>query len=68
MGANIMLAHFHYVNKGKHPFAMALNESGLREVTDSANLSVEQTEFVRESAHLAQSRGISMATSHKNIC
>lgn len=57
MGALTMLAHFHYVNKGKQPFALVLDRSGLQEVAEFGKLNAEQVEFVRASASLVHSRG-----------
>ena len=58
MGALTMLAYFHYVSKGKHPFTMALDEAGLQEVARSADLNPEQTQFVKDTAINVKEKGM----------
>ena len=56
MGALTMLAHFHYANKGKQPFSLALDPAGLREVAEAAELNAEQVQFVREIAIIVKEK------------
>lgn len=56
-GAQTILAHFHYVNKGCKPFSLADNASGVRELQTAAKLTEEQVEFVRKTAMAVRSRG-----------
>ena len=58
MGASTILAHFHYVNKGKHPFILALDPSNLPDLAKFGSLNQDQVEFVRETALLVQDRGV----------
>lgn len=44
-GANILLAHFHYCNKGVHPFSDECKDSDLRTL---AGLTEEQIQFIHE--------------------
>ena len=57
MGALTILAHFHYANKGKQPFTLALDATGLQKVAEGAELNPEQVHFVRESAYMVQKLG-----------
>lgn len=43
MGANILLAYFHYCNKGLYPFAAEIDE---QELAKAANLDVKQIRFI----------------------
>lgn len=52
-----MLAHFHYANKGKQPFTLALDPAGLREVAEAAELNAEQAQFVRKIAFIVKEKG-----------
>lgn len=56
MGALIMIAHFHYTNKGQQPFTMALDPSGLQEVVEATNMDAEHIRFIKESAFMIQER------------
>ena len=58
MGALIMIAHFHYTNKGQQPFTMALDPSGLQEVVEATNMDAEHIRFIKESAFMIQERGM----------
>ena len=52
-----MLAHFHYANKGKQPFTLALDPVGLREVAEAAELNAEQAQYVRKIAVMVKEKG-----------
>ncbi|PMB68509.1 hypothetical protein BM221_005088 [Beauveria bassiana] len=56
-GAQTMLAHWHYVDKGLKPFQMALTSEGLKEVAKRANLNPEQTDLVRTTATWIRDQG-----------
>ena len=58
MGAKILLTHFHYVNKGRHPFSMVLQEKGLQEVVRDANLDTDQIQFIRNTAVKVAEKGM----------
>jgi len=45
-GAQTMLAHFHFLNKGVLPFALPHTPEGKQELAKAANLTDEQVEFV----------------------
>jgi hypothetical protein len=47
-----MLAHFHYLNKGVHPFKLTYNAEGLRELSKAADLDADQVGFVRLTSSL----------------
>ncbi|KAM3529957.1 hypothetical protein MY4038_005174 [Beauveria bassiana] len=59
-GAQTMLAHWHYVDKGLKPFQMALTSEGLKEVAKRANLNPEQTDLVRTTATWIRDQGSSI--------
>jgi len=61
-GANILLAHFHYINRGDYPFRQALKGWGLKDIKDEAALTDEQAQFVRETALLVEERESRMKT------
>lgn len=62
MGANIMLAHFHYVNKGTRPFKLASDESGRTELRRAANFDDEQLKFVVSTSRLLKEPGRGMSS------
>ncbi|KAJ4403427.1 hypothetical protein N0V85_005095 [Neurospora sp. IMI 360204] len=45
-GAQTMLAHFHFINKGVLPFHIPHDEAGRQELSKAASLSDEQLDFV----------------------
>ncbi|KAK4165574.1 hypothetical protein QBC43DRAFT_208230 [Cladorrhinum sp. PSN259] len=45
-GAQTMLAHFHFINKGVLPFSLPHTEAGRKELAKAAELTEEQVEFV----------------------
>lgn len=49
-GAQTMLAHFHFLNKGVLPFALPHTPDGKQELAKAANLADEQVEFVRRTS------------------
>lgn len=51
-GAQTMLAHFHFINKGVIPFSLPHNAAGKQELAKAANLTDEQVEFVWRTARL----------------
>lgn len=51
MGANILLAHFHYCNKGAHPFSEECSEKELRTRGD---LDDSKIQFIRETRSYAR--------------
>ncbi|AEO71828.1 uncharacterized protein THITE_2031104, partial [Thermothielavioides terrestris NRRL 8126] len=51
-GVNVMLAHFHYLNKGVHPFRMTYDAAGLRKLSNAAELNDTQLAFVKLTSHL----------------
>ncbi|KOS16693.1 hypothetical protein ESCO_004864 [Escovopsis weberi] len=51
LGANILLAHFHYCNKGIHPFSDACRDQDLRTLAD---LDDNKIRFVRATRNYAQ--------------
>lgn len=56
MGANILLAHFHYCNKGSKPFAMdwrAANNTN----TSFAELGDEERKYMQEATDEVKRRG-----------
>ncbi|KAK4442358.1 hypothetical protein QBC34DRAFT_313297 [Podospora aff. communis PSN243] len=52
-GAQTMLAHFHFINKGVVPFSLPHNAAGRQELAKAANLTDEQVNFVWRTATLA---------------
>lgn len=52
-GAQTMLAHFHFINKGVIPFSLPHNAAGKQELAKAANLTDEQVDFVWRTARLA---------------
>lgn len=55
-GANILLAHFHFCNKGAHPFSTECRDEELRAL---GNLHEKQIEFLRETRAYVQQNGTS---------
>jgi hypothetical protein len=51
-GVNMMLAHFHYLNKGVQPFRLTYDPAGIRELSKAADLDVDQVEFVKHTSAL----------------
>ncbi|GAB0141574.1 hypothetical protein EsHS_00002161 [Epichloe bromicola] len=51
LGANILLAHFHYCNKGWYPFSDECKDQDLRTLAD---LSDDKVQFVRETREFAK--------------
>ncbi|KAI5918987.1 hypothetical protein F4810DRAFT_703882 [Camillea tinctor] len=49
-GAEMMLAHFHYLNKGAHPFGMAQDAAHRRELARAAELDENGVHFVWDTA------------------
>ncbi|KAI1489816.1 hypothetical protein F5X96DRAFT_591589 [Biscogniauxia mediterranea] len=45
-GAEVMLAHFHYLNKGVHPFGMCNAATHRRELARAAELGEDEVKFV----------------------
>ncbi|KXX74792.1 hypothetical protein MMYC01_207707 [Madurella mycetomatis] len=52
MGVNVMLAHFHYLNKGVLPFQLTYDAAGIRELSKAAELDPEQVTFIKLTSHL----------------
>lgn len=50
----MLLAHFHYLNKGVLPFHMANKAEGRRELARAAELDDNQLNFIRHSSGLIQ--------------
>ncbi|KAK5702417.1 hypothetical protein LTR17_022344 [Elasticomyces elasticus] len=55
-GAQTILAHWHYINKGQRPFQKALTKEGLTEVRATAGLTEEQARFTQASASAIRDR------------
>jgi hypothetical protein len=53
-GANILLGHFHYVNKGHHPFTLDWDAA---DTATMADLSEYQTHFIKETTRHVKSNG-----------
>ncbi|RDW57318.1 hypothetical protein BP5796_12768 [Coleophoma crateriformis] len=53
-GALVLLADFHYSNKGQLPFSMAENSKKLEELADIAELNLDQVLFIKNTATLVQ--------------
>jgi hypothetical protein len=53
-GANVLLAHWHYCNKGSQPFAPGSNAADFHAMSE---LSPNQTAFVRETSTYVQANG-----------
>jgi len=51
-GAQTMLAHFHFINKGVIPFSLPHTATGKQELAKAANLSDEQVNFVWRTSRL----------------
>ncbi|KAG5936009.1 hypothetical protein E4U53_000309, partial [Claviceps sorghi] len=51
LGANILLAHFHYCNKGWYPFSDECKDQDLRTLAD---LSDDKVQFVHETRKFAK--------------
>ncbi|KAK0708520.1 hypothetical protein B0H67DRAFT_496689 [Lasiosphaeris hirsuta] len=51
-GAQTILAHFHFINKGVIPFSLPHTEAGKQELAKAANLSDEQVEFVWRTSNM----------------
>lgn len=49
-GAQIMLAHFHYINKGEKPFTEALDARKLQIIEMEVGMTQQQANFVRDTA------------------
>ncbi|KAF7553282.1 hypothetical protein G7046_g7146 [Stylonectria norvegica] len=60
LGANVLLAHFHYCNKGVYPFSAECKDQELRGL---AELDDEQIGFVHETREYAKQRSESSRTS-----
>ncbi|KKK23873.1 hypothetical protein AOCH_002910, partial [Aspergillus ochraceoroseus] len=56
-GMHILLAHFHYLNKGVSPFHMTYDEKALRELASAAELDKEQLEFIKFTSGLVKTPG-----------
>jgi len=52
-----MLAHFHYINKGERPFQDALHPWKLKNLARDAQLTDEQTHFIKYTAETANQKG-----------
>ncbi|KAK0644676.1 hypothetical protein B0T16DRAFT_332780 [Cercophora newfieldiana] len=61
-GAQTMLAHFHFINKGVVPFSLPHNVAGKQELAKAANLTDEQVNFVWRTATLAHDPERAVAT------
>jgi hypothetical protein len=62
-GARILLAHFHYCNKGSHP--LSREQAGTANVA-SAHLSVEQSKFLQETRRLYREKEPAINRVRKN--
>ncbi|KAK5654757.1 hypothetical protein OQA88_7082 [Cercophora sp. LCS_1] len=51
-GAQTMLAHFHFINKGVIPFSLPHNEAGKQELAKAANLTEDEIAFVWRTARM----------------
>lgn len=51
-GVNVMLAHFHYLNKGVLPFRLTYDAAGIRELSKAAELDPEQVTFIKRTSRL----------------
>lgn len=56
MGVQTMLAHYHYGNRGQHPFVNATRHDKLWQIAEEAGLSSEQADLVRRTALWAANR------------
>jgi hypothetical protein len=56
-GSHILLAHFHYINKGELPFRLALQSQRLEDLEKAADLTPGQSRLVKETAEIADARG-----------
>jgi hypothetical protein len=54
MGANILLAYFHYCTKGFRPFSLEWNA---KQTVSMAELNAEQVEFVKKTAAHVKANG-----------
>lgn len=54
MGANILLAYFHYCTKGFRPFSLEWNSE---QTLSMAELNAEQVEFVKKTAVHVKANG-----------
>jgi hypothetical protein len=54
MGANILLAYFHYCTKGFRPFSLEWNAE---QTLSMAKLNAEQVEFVKKTAAHVKANG-----------
>ncbi len=48
----MLLAHFHYLNKGVYPFQLTHDAAGLKKLSKAAELDPRQLEFLRETSDL----------------
>jgi hypothetical protein len=55
-GANVLLAHFHYCNKGSHPFAMDWRSTNNSSIS-FAELDPEQMLYMQEATDEVERRG-----------
>ncbi|KAK4205563.1 hypothetical protein QBC40DRAFT_162526 [Triangularia verruculosa] len=56
-GAQTMLAHFHYINRGVLPFSLPLHtKEGRKDLAKAADLTEEQVDFVRATAEMVRDR------------
>jgi hypothetical protein len=55
--AKILLAYFHYCNKGGHPFSMDWSSP---DQMARAELNAEQVEFIRDTATELEAKGLSL--------
>ncbi|KAK4184430.1 hypothetical protein QBC35DRAFT_58270 [Podospora australis] len=53
-GAQTMLAHFHFINKGVLPFSLPKTPTGRKELSKAASLSDDQVEFVWRTADMVK--------------
>lgn len=51
LGANILLAHFHYCNKGMYPFSDECKDKDLRTLAD---LNDDEIQYVHATRHFAK--------------
>ncbi|KAL8296753.1 hypothetical protein RB597_006057 [Gaeumannomyces tritici] len=53
-GMQVMLAHFHYLNKGVMPFSLTLDSKGLEQLSKVAELDADEVSFISKTANLVQ--------------
>ncbi|KAI0878291.1 hypothetical protein GGS24DRAFT_444243 [Hypoxylon argillaceum] len=60
-GAITLLAHFHYLNKGAHPFTLSQTLKGRGTVIDGTTFTQQQVDFVKATASRVQTLSTAMS-------